>query len=57
MVSILMGFVPDEVHREASMKHETAGKKASSLKIMQIMTEKIILREKDRAESRKYRKR
>ena len=57
MVSILMDFVPDEVHKEISMKHETAGKKASSLKTIQLMTEKIIQREKDRAESRKDRKR
>ena len=57
MVSILMGFVPDEVHKEISMKHEMAGKKASSLKTIQLMTEKIIHREKDRAESRKDRKR
>ena len=57
MVSILMDFVPGEVHKEISMKHETAGKKASSLKTIQLMTEKIIQREKDRAESRKDRKR
>ena len=57
MVSILMDFVPDEVHKEISMKHETAGKKASSLKTTQLLTEKIIQREKDRAESRKDRKR
>ena len=56
MVSILMDFVPDEVHKEISMKHDTAGKKASSLKTIQLMTEKIIQREKDRAESRKDRK-
>ena len=57
MVSILMDFVPDEAHEEMSMKHETAGKKASSLKTMQLMTEKIIRREEDRAESRKDRNR
>ena len=57
MVSILMDFVPDEIHKETSMNHETAGKKASSLKTIQLMTEKIIRREKDRAESRKDRKR
>ena len=31
IVSILMDFGPDEVHKEISMKHETACKKASSL--------------------------
>ena len=36
MVSILMDFVPDEVHKEISMKHETTGKKASSLKTIQL---------------------
>ena len=39
-----------------SMKHETAGTKASSFKTIQLMTEKIMQREKDRAESRKDRK-
>ena len=29
VVSILMDFVPDEVHKEISMKHETAGKKVA----------------------------
>ena len=57
MVSILMDFVPDEVHKEISMKHETACKKAGSLKTIQLMTEKIIQREKDRAESGKDSKR
>ena len=57
MVSILMDFVPDEVQKEISMKHETGGKKASSLKTIQLMTEKIIQRNKDRGESRKDRKR
>ena len=57
MVWILMDFVPDEVHKEISMRHDTAGKKASSLKTIQLMTEKIIQREKDKAESRKDRKR
>ena len=51
MVSILMDFVPDEVHKEISMMHETAGKEASSLKTIQLMTEEVIQREKDRAES------
>ena len=35
------------------MKHETAGKKASSLKTIQFTTEKIIEREKNRTDSRK----
>ena len=56
-ILVLMDFVPDELHKEISMKHETAGKKASSLKTTQLMTEKIIQREKDTAESRKDRKR
>ena len=55
MVSILMDFLPDEVHKQISMKHETAGKKASSLKTIQLMTEKIIQREMDRAEQEKVR--
>ena len=37
--------------KEISMKHETAGKKASSLETIQLMTEKIIKREKDRKKS------
>ena len=56
MISILMDFVPDEVHKEISMKHDTVGRKAASLKTIQLMTEKIIQREKDRIESRKDRK-
>ena len=38
------------------MKHETVGKKASTLKELQLETEKIMTREKDRAESRRDRK-
>ena len=56
MISILMDFVPDEVHKEISMKYETVGKRASNLKTIQLMTEKVIQREKDRLESRKDRK-
>ena len=36
--------MPDEVHREITMKHDTAGKKASSLKNRQLMTVKVIQR-------------
>ena len=56
MISILMDFIPDEAHKEISMKHETVGRKASSLRQIQIEVEKIIQRDKDRAESRKDRK-
>ena len=56
LVSILMDFVPDEVHKEVTMKHETVGKKSSTLKELQLEVEKIMAREKDRSESRKDRK-
>ena len=46
MVAILMDIVPNEVPKEISVKHETAGKKASRLKTIQLMTEKIIQRRK-----------
>ena len=55
MISILMDFVPDEVHKEISMKHDTVGKKATNLKTIKLVTEKIIQREKGRLESRKDR--
>ena len=56
MVSILMDFVPHEMQKGISMKHETAGKKASSSKTIQLMTEKTIQRDKGRAECRKDKK-
>ena len=43
--------------KEISVKHETAGKKASRLKTIQLIKEKIIQRRKDRAESGKDKKR
>ena len=43
--------------KEISVKHETAGKKASRLNTIQLMTEKIIQRRMDRAESGKDKKR
>ena len=48
VASILMYFVPDESHREMSMKRDTAGKKASSMRTRELMDQ----RETDTAESR-----
>ena len=45
LVSILMDFVPDEVHKEVAMKHETVGKKSSTLKELQLEVGKIMARE------------
>ena len=53
MISILLDFMPDEVHKELTNKHETTGPKASTLRSILIDVEKIIQREKDREESRK----
>ncbi len=32
MVSILLDWVPDEVHKEITVKYKTTGRKAASLK-------------------------
>ena len=37
-------FVPSEIHRAIPMKHDAVGKKASNLKTIQLMTERIIQR-------------
>ncbi len=56
MVSILLDMIPDEVHKEITVKHKTTGKRAAGLKQIMIEVEKIIVREKDRKQSRADRK-
>ena len=56
MVSILMDLLPDEAQKEISMKFKTTGADAKALKQIMAEVEKIIMREKDRNQSRKDRK-
>ena len=46
MISILMDFIPDELHKEVSMKYDITSKKTITLKQIQSEIEKIIQREK-----------
>ena len=55
MISILLDFVPDEVHKEISMKYATVGSNAIDLRTAMLEVERIIEREKDRVQSRRDR--
>ena len=55
MISILLDFVPDEVHQETTMKYATVGSNAIDLRIAMLEVERIIEREKDRVQSRRDR--
>ena len=55
MISILFDFVPDEVHKEITMKYATVGSNASDLRTAMLEVERIIEREKDRVQSRRDR--
>ena len=52
MISILLDFVPDEVHKEITMKYATVGSNAIDLRTAMLEVERIIEREKDRVQSR-----
>ena len=41
LISILIDFVLDEVHKEVTMKHETVGKTSSTLKHLQLEVGKL----------------
>ena len=49
MISILLDFVPDEVHKEITMKYATVGSNAIDLRTAMLEVERIIEREKDSA--------
>ena len=53
MISILLDFVPDEVHKEITMKYATVGSNAIDLRTAILEVERIIEREKDRVQSRR----
>ena len=55
MISILLDFVPDEVHKEITMKYATVGSNAIDLRTAMLEVERIIEREKDRVQSRRDR--
>ena len=55
MISILLDFVPDELHKEITMKYATAGSNAIDLRTAMLEVERIIEREKDRVQSRRDR--
>ena len=55
MISILLDFDPDEVHKEITMKYATVGSNAIDLRTAMLEVERIIEREKDRVQSRRDR--
>ena len=42
MISILLDFIPDSVHNEINLKHETVGKRSSTLNQIQMEIERIV---------------
>ena len=55
MISILLDFVPDDVHKEITMKYATVGSYAIDLRTAMLEVERIIEREKDCVQSRRGR--
>ena len=55
MISILLDFVPDEVHKEITMKYATVGSNGIDLRTAMLEVERIIERETDRVQGRRDR--
>ena len=51
MTFILLDFVPDEVHKQITMRHATVGSNTINLRTAMLKVERIIEREKDRVQS------